>query len=89
MKSSSGLSNVIGWLVLAVGTAIVVVIFAFLLQSSTCVDEAPGHGESVCTIGPAFGVGGTWGISIVGAAVIIFAIVRAIHAARRRNQAGQ
>lgn len=73
--------RVVGWIGLAVGTALVVVFLGFLVQVGECRD-AVTPGESSCTSGPVLGAGGTTVLVTIGVAVVAFAVFRAVRAAR-------
>ncbi|WP_157510038.1 hypothetical protein [Frondihabitans sp. Leaf304] len=87
MNTSGGMSRVVGWISAAVLAALVTVFFAFVLQGGSCLDAAPGEGESSCTTGPAIGATAALVVGVVGSFVVILATARAIVLGRRLRRA--
>lgn len=75
------MNRLAAWAALAVISTLIVIFFA-IYQVSSCADAAPGHGESVCTSGPAIGVPGLWVVSIIGAVVVAVAVWQIVRAWR-------
>lgn len=75
------MNRLAAWTAVAVISTLIVVFFA-MYQVSICADAAPGHGESVCTSGPAIGVPGLWVVSIIGAVVVAVAVWQIVRAWR-------
>lgn len=87
MNTSGGMSRVVGWISAAVLAALVTVFFAFVLKGGSCLDAAPGEGESSCTTGPAIGATAALVVGIVGSVVVILASARAVVLGRRLRRA--
>lgn len=69
------------WSAVAIISTLIVVFFA-IYRVGSCADAAPGHGESVCTSGPAIGVPGLWIVSTIGAVVVAVAVWQIVRARR-------
>lgn len=83
MNTSGGMSRVVGWISVAVLAALVTVFFVFVLQGGSCLDTAPGQGESSCTTGPAIGATAALVVGVVGSVVVLVATARAVVLGRR------